>query len=249
MSRCDPASSDIVDPDEIGRNYPVEIGAVADVKQALKSLLRMAKQLYPQARDNAKVKLEIAAYREEFAASNRELAASDAFPMMPQRILADLREVMPRNAIITTDVGWNKNGVGQQFPIYEPGSFITPGGYATMGFGSLAELDEVPREWFHFAHLCDAPPEIPSTKMGLIHTGRDERLYAGEGGIDIAAILNRMPEIPYSIELPNLVRVKELGHFEHAWRCLQTAKRYMATHPRSGRIGSELLQCDERSSK
>ena len=129
-----------IDPDEIGRNYPVEIGVVADVKQALKSLLRVAKQLYPQARDNAKLKLEIAAYREEFAASNRELATSNAFPMMPQRILADLREVMPRNAIITTDVGWNKNGVGQQFPIYEPGSFITPGGYATMGFGSPAAL-------------------------------------------------------------------------------------------------------------
>ena len=28
---------------------------------------------------------------------------------------------LPRDAIITTDVGWNKNGVGQQFPIYTPG--------------------------------------------------------------------------------------------------------------------------------
>ena len=129
-----------IDPDEIGRNYPVEIGAVADVKQALRSLLRVAKERYPKARDNAKLKLEIAAYRKEFAASNQEFATSDAFPMMPQRILADLREVMPRDAIITTDVGWNKNGVGQQFPIYEPGSFITPGGYATMGFGTPAAL-------------------------------------------------------------------------------------------------------------
>ena len=37
-------------------------------------------------------------------------------------------------------MGWNKNGVGQQFPIYEPGSFITPCGFATMGFGSPAAL-------------------------------------------------------------------------------------------------------------
>lgn len=51
--------------------------------------------------------------------------------MSPQRILADVREVLPRDAIITTDVGWNKNGVGQQFPIYEPGSILAPGGYAT----------------------------------------------------------------------------------------------------------------------
>lgn len=129
-----------IDPDEIGRNYPVEIGAVADVKQSLKSLLRVAREMYPLPRENGKLRMEIAAYRKEFAESNSELATSDAFPMMPQRILADLREVMPRNAIITTDVGWNKNGVGQQFPIYEPGSFITPGGYATMGFGTPAAL-------------------------------------------------------------------------------------------------------------
>ncbi|MDF2930356.1 MAG: Xylose isomerase protein barrel [Anaerospora sp.] len=88
----------------------------------------------------------------------------------------------------------------------------------------------MPREWFHFAHLCDGPAEIPDTKEALIHTGRDERLYAGEGGIDIAAILKRLPAIPYSIELPHLARVKELGYAEHAWRCLQSAKNYLAVH-------------------
>ena len=68
------------------------------------------------------------------------MAESDAFPMMPERILADVRAVLPRDAIITTDVGWNKNGVGQQFPIYTPGSILTPGGFATMGFGPPAAL-------------------------------------------------------------------------------------------------------------
>jgi Sugar phosphate isomerases/epimerases len=94
------------------------------------------------------------------------------------------------------------------------------------------ELDEVPRQWFHFAHLCDGPAEIPATQEGLIHTARDERLYAGEGAIDIAAILNRMPEVPYSIELPHLARIKEFGYAEHARRCLQAAKDYFAAHPR-----------------
>ena len=60
--------------------------------------------------------------------------------MRPERILADVRAVLPRDAIITTDVGWNKNGVGQQFPIYKPGSILTPGGFATMGFGAPAAL-------------------------------------------------------------------------------------------------------------
>jgi sugar phosphate isomerase/epimerase len=97
---------------------------------------------------------------------------------------------------------------------------------------TLEELDEVPRQWFHFAHLCDGPAEIPATREGLIHTARDERLYAGEGAIDIAAILNRIPEVPYSIELPHLTRMKEYGYAEHARRCLQAAKDYLAAHPR-----------------
>lgn len=129
-----------IDASELGRNYPVEIGAVADLKNALTVLTRVAKRLYPTAKQSQALKDEIAAYKQEFKAGNKALEESSDFPMMPQRILADVREVLPRNAIITTDVGWNKNGVGQQFPVYEPGSILTPGGYATMGFGSPAAL-------------------------------------------------------------------------------------------------------------
>ena len=129
-----------IDPSEIGRNYPVAIGAVSDLKQALTALNRVAKRLYPEGRKDEKIKTDIAAYKKEFREKNRAMEESEAFPMMPERILADVRAVLPRDAIITTDVGWNKNGVGQQFPIYEPGSFITPCGFATMGFGSPAAL-------------------------------------------------------------------------------------------------------------
>ncbi len=82
----------------------------------------------------------IAKARREFAARNQAMATSDAFPMMPERILAEVRAQLPRDAIITTDVGWNKNGVGQQFPVYTPGSVLTPGGFATMGFGPPAAI-------------------------------------------------------------------------------------------------------------
>ena len=129
-----------IDPAEIGRNYPVEIGAVADLKQALRVLLRAAKRLHPEGRKNEALVKEIAAYRREFVQGNAAHVANAAYPMRPERILAAVREVLPRDAIITTDVGWNKNGVGQQFPVYTPGSILTPGGYATMGFGAPAAL-------------------------------------------------------------------------------------------------------------
>lgn len=129
-----------IDAGEIGRNYPVELGVVADLKQALTVLNRVARELSPQARNNESLRKEIDAYRKQFKSNNAAAEASAQFPMRPERILADVRAVLPRDAFITTDVGWNKNGVGQQFPIYEPGSILTPGGYATMGFGAPAAL-------------------------------------------------------------------------------------------------------------
>lgn len=129
-----------IEPAEVGRNYPVEIGVVADLKIALSALNRIARELYPDRIQKPQLVEEITAKREEFKALNREMERSDAFPMMPERILAELREVLPRDAVITTDVGWNKNGVGQQFPIYEPGSIQITGGLATMGFGAPAAI-------------------------------------------------------------------------------------------------------------
>jgi acetolactate synthase-1/2/3 large subunit len=129
-----------IDPGEIGRNYPVTIGAVADLRQALTQLTRVARQLCPEGVRRPALQREIATQRTAFRQRNAAMERSDAFPMMPERILAEVREVLPRDAIITTDVGWNKNGVGQQFPIYEPGSILIPGGYATMGFGPGAAL-------------------------------------------------------------------------------------------------------------
>ena len=58
---------------------------------------------------------------------------------------------------------------------------------------SVADLRQLPAEWFHFAHVCDAPPGVPPTNEGLIHTARFERLFPGEGGIDVHGILAALP--------------------------------------------------------
>lgn len=91
----------------------------------------------------------------------------------------------------------------------------------------VEDLDSVPREWFRFLHLCDAPAEIPASKEEMTKILREARLYVGEGGIDIASIVERIPEIPYSIELPHDKRAQELGYEEHARRCLESAKNYL----------------------
>ena len=129
-----------IDPAEIGRNYPVRIGVVADLKAALTVIERVARDMQPTPRRNEAMRRRIAEFRTGFVAGNRGFVEDASFPMMPERILAEVRDCLPRDAIVTTDVGWNKNGVGQQFPIYSPGSILTPGGYATMGFGGPAAL-------------------------------------------------------------------------------------------------------------
>ena len=129
-----------IEPSEIGRNYPTEIGVVADAKAALRVLTRVAKEMYPDGFARPELTGKIADFRAGFREGNREMAESPAFPMMPERILADARTALPDDAIITTDVGWNKNGVGQQFDILSPGSILTPGGFATMGFGPPAAI-------------------------------------------------------------------------------------------------------------
>jgi sugar phosphate isomerase/epimerase len=96
-----------------------------------------------------------------------------------------------------------------------------------------ADLDALPREWFHFAHLCDAPAAIPTERQELVRIMREARLYVGEGGIDVAGVLKHIPPCVYSIELPNKARHEELGYAEHATRCLETLKAYLASHGRA----------------
>src|SRR3989442_8643503 len=126
------------DEAEIGRNYPTELGVVADAKLALGALAVAARGRSHH--DRGRLREEIARGRKAFAANWDHQWSSDQYPKRPERILAELRKAVPENGFIVTDVGWNKNGVGQQFPIPVPGTFITPSGLATMGFGPAAVL-------------------------------------------------------------------------------------------------------------
>jgi acetolactate synthase-1/2/3 large subunit len=129
-----------IDPAEIGRNYPAEIGVLADLKSALTVMLRVARRIAPGGVKRPALLADMAENRKHFLRGNADAMQSGDWPMRPERILADLRAALPRDAIICTDVGWNKNGLAQQFPILEPGTVLTPGGFATMGFGSPAAL-------------------------------------------------------------------------------------------------------------
>lgn len=92
----------------------------------------------------------------------------------------------------------------------------------------VEDLKELPHEWFRFLHLCDAPGEIPEDREEMIRIVREARSYVGEGGIDVASIINSIPQVVYSIELPNKEQIELLGKEEFARRCLTAAKEYFA---------------------
>ncbi|GHS88434.1 acetolactate synthase, large subunit, biosynthetic type [Synergistales bacterium] len=125
-----------IDPTEIGRNYPVEIGAVADIKRALKQILAEAKAILHSGKQNPAIRKDIADSKAKFKADNKAICDDSRFPMTPQRILRDVKAILPEDGIITTDVGWNKNGMAQQYEITVPGSIHHSSGLATMGFGA-----------------------------------------------------------------------------------------------------------------
>jgi sugar phosphate isomerase/epimerase len=92
------------------------------------------------------------------------------------------------------------------------------------------ELDRVPSNWLPFVHVCDAPAERPATTEGLIFTARAERLFPGDGGIDIAAIMRHMPpDIPVAVEIPMERLTREVGPEEVARRAREAAARVLAT--------------------
>ncbi|MFG1679006.1 thiamine pyrophosphate-binding protein [Nonomuraea sp. NPDC049269] len=127
-----------LDPAEIGRNYPAEIGAVADAALAIRAIAAAATE--QPAASRPALRERIRAARSELFAASRERGRADDFPLRPERILADLRDSVPPDTILVTDVGWNKNGVAQCYELPPEGRFITPGGASTMGFGPAAAV-------------------------------------------------------------------------------------------------------------
>ena len=99
------------------------------------------------------------------------------------------------------------------------------------------ELARTPAKYFRFIHLCDGPagpdgdPVLDNIKDDLmLWTAREGRMYPGEGVMDIAGMVKAMPNIPLSIELPNLKEIEARGVAGHAARCLEVAKAYFAAN-------------------
>jgi len=82
-----------IDPAEIGRNFPTELGVVADAKNALGMIAQAARGRKHRARGNLREK--VAQGRKAFAANWAEQWSSEQYPLRPERILGEVRKALP----------------------------------------------------------------------------------------------------------------------------------------------------------
>ena len=128
-----------IDPSEIARNYPVDVGVVGDIRTVLTQLIDMAKQKNISG-DYSEWHKEIEGNRKEWSDFVKPNIESDADPIDPRRMIADIRKVAPDDAIMFSDVGNNQPWIEQYWETRTPNTHFTAGGFAAMGFGVCGVL-------------------------------------------------------------------------------------------------------------
>lgn len=97
--------------------------------------------------------------------------------------------------------------------------------------GSADELARLPRRWFRYAQICDAPAaDIPPSREQLLYEATKERLLPGEGDIDLAAILRALPGgIPLALEIPQAaLAASGMAAAERVSRAVAATRRLLA---------------------
>ena len=90
---------------------------------------------------------------------------------------------------------------------------------------SKEALKALPREWFHFAHVCDGPATIAPGMDAILHEARSNRLFPGDGAFGVKDILACLPEqITYTLEIPGDALAAQIGFEAYARRALQAAQ-------------------------
>jgi acetolactate synthase-1/2/3 large subunit/sulfoacetaldehyde acetyltransferase len=127
-----------IDPEELGRNYPLAVGIEGDAKAVMQGLLDQLRQVEP--RPNQQWISEIGDWRARRAQRLEDEGRLSDLPMKPQRVYAELRRVMPEDAIIALDAGLAPNFGQDRLNFYHPRSLMTSLDLGGLGFSFPASL-------------------------------------------------------------------------------------------------------------
>ena len=123
-----------IDPAEIGRGRPVDVGIVGDAKAVLGQMLSLVRGKFEPTQETP----WIDALREQDLKGQARLEPfmhSDAVPIHPLRLCKEVRDFLPRDAILVVDGQETLNYGRQSIPTYTPGHRLNSGPFGTMGVG------------------------------------------------------------------------------------------------------------------
>ena len=128
-----------IDPSSIGKNIPVALPIVGDVKMCLQRLNTELRAM--EGKDwyaaHASWLSQVAEWQRDFPLSYDQEPDGE---LMPQYVCEQIYEVTEGNAIITTEVGQHQMWAAQFYHFMQPRHFITSGGLGTMGYGFPAAI-------------------------------------------------------------------------------------------------------------
>jgi acetolactate synthase I/II/III large subunit len=129
-----------LDPAELGRNYPPDLGILADARTFLRQLLAEVEQRAPRRAAMTAWHEDIRKWQESWDAFVKPNFEVHASPIRPERIVADCQAVLPDNAILACDVGVNHNWYMQFWKARRPQTMLNSWGFSGMGFGAAGAL-------------------------------------------------------------------------------------------------------------
>jgi thiamine pyrophosphate-dependent acetolactate synthase large subunit-like protein len=121
-----------ISDEEIGRNRPVDVGIVGDVKTVLRQLIEEGRGAFKGRKELAWIET-LRGYNQRSIEKSAALLNSDAVPIHPLRLCKEVRDFMDRDAIIIVDGHEILNFARQSIPIFAPGHSINAGPNGCMG--------------------------------------------------------------------------------------------------------------------
>ncbi|MEM1543410.1 MAG: biosynthetic-type acetolactate synthase large subunit [Candidatus Bathyarchaeia archaeon] len=124
-----------IDSSEIGKNIKPHIPIVADAKKALQAIHSHLIEKFKR-----KERSTWLSRVQELKKIHEEMIKSEGDGIKPPALMAEIRRLLPNDAIVTTEVGQNQMWAALYLKTYKPRTFISSGGLGTMGFGFPAAI-------------------------------------------------------------------------------------------------------------
>ena len=129
-----------IDPTEIGKNYRADIPLIGDARTIIDEIsFRVLRNLIEQKEKGKDRKERVARLRTDIGMYlEPEKMKSESVPVKPQRMVKELEEALPEDAILFVDTGNHICWAIHYMKFHRPDAFISAFGMLTMGYASAA---------------------------------------------------------------------------------------------------------------